>query len=282
MMLTELADIARRTGYPVVEVPGWKTRGRPGGMLGVRTITNHHTANGGAKGNYPSLRVVRDGRSGLPGPLAQLGVGVDGTIYVIAAGKCNHAGASRSIDYTNSYAIGIEAEAEGVPNDPEDWPPAQMDSLTRLDRVLIDHYQGLTSADVRGHKETCAPVGRKTDPSFNMNTLRSRVRNLNPVRLAPASTPSKGDTVAKLEPDDVKAITQGVVQQTIYDETPGEPRAITTVGATLTRIDRAAEANKADADANQQVLVAKLDQVLTAISGLTEGIRALTATRPGQ
>jgi hypothetical protein len=263
MMLTELADIARRTGYPVVEVPGWKTRGRPGGMRGVRTITNHHTANGGAKGNYPSLRVVRDGRSKLPGPLAQLGVGVDGTIYVIAAGKCNHAGASRSIDYTNSYAIGIEAEAEGVPNDPEDWPPAQMDSLVRLDRALVDHYDGLTSADVRGHKETCSPVGRKTDPSFNMNTLRSRVRNLNPVRLAPASKPSKGDTVAeRLHPDDLKAIREGIVQQTIYDETPGKPRAISTVGATLTRIDRAAETNQA-------ALLGKLDQLIDAVGKLS-------------
>lgn len=191
-MLTDLATIARRTGYPVVEVPGWKTRGRPGGMAGVRTITAHHTANGGAKGNYPSLRVVRDGRSGLPGPLAQLGLGVDGTVYVIAAGKCNHAGVSRATAYTNSYAIGIEAEAEGVPGDREDWPAAQWDSYVRLCRALVDAY-GLDSTDVRGHKETCSPVGRKSDPSFDMARLRSQIRTLSPLRKPAPVKPTQED-----------------------------------------------------------------------------------------
>lgn len=200
MMLTQLATVARRTGYPVVEVPGWKTRGRPGGMNGVRTITTHHTANGGAKGNYPSLRVVRDGRKGLPGPLAQYGIGVDGTIYVIAAGKCNHAGASRRIDYTNPWAIGIEAEAEGVPGDKEDWPPKQMDSFARLCRALVDEFDGVGVADVRAHRETCSPSGRKSDPVFSMARFRDRVAAVN---LSKASTvlhppkpqPAKDDDV---------------------------------------------------------------------------------------
>jgi hypothetical protein len=173
MMLTQLAAVARRTGYPVVEVPGWKTRGK--GMSGVRTVTCHHTANGGARGNYPSLRVVRDGRPGLPGPLSQYGLGVDGTIYVIAAGKANHAGVSRSINYTNSYAIGIEAEAIGLPGSKSDWPPKQMDSYVRLCRALVDEFPGVDVDDVRAHKETCAPPGRKSDPTFDMDMLRRRV-----------------------------------------------------------------------------------------------------------
>lgn len=174
MMLTQLARVARRAGYPVVEVAGWKTRGRPGGMSDIRTITAHHTANGGARGDYPSLRVVRDGRPGLPGPLAQLGVGVGGTIYVIAAGKCNHAGASRSSDYLNGHAIGIEAEAVGVPGAKRDWPPAQMDAYSRLCAALVDEFD-LSVSDVRGHKETCSPHGRKSDPSFAMDGFRRRV-----------------------------------------------------------------------------------------------------------
>lgn len=200
MMLTNLADIARRTGYPVVEVAGWKTRSTSkAGMVAVKTITCHHTANGGAAGNYPSLRVVRDGRTGLPGPLAQLGLGVDGTIYVIAAGKCNHAGESRATAYTNSYAIGIEAEAEGVPGDRQDWPAAQWDAYVRLCRVLIDAYQ-LDASDVRGHKETCSPAGRKSDPSFDMGRLRSQVRTLDPVR-KPGTTDSKGGTSVPFDID---------------------------------------------------------------------------------
>jgi hypothetical protein len=187
-MLTQLAAIARRTGFPVVEVKGWKTRGRPGGMSDVRTITCHHTANGGARGNYPSLRVVRDGRPGLPGPLAQYGLGIAGTIYVIAAGKSNHAGTSRSVDYLNSHAVGIEAEAVGIPGTKGDWPPAQMDAYARLCAALVDEL-GLTAADVRGHKETCAPVGRKSDPSFAMDAHRRRIAAVN-LKIKPAQEDS--------------------------------------------------------------------------------------------
>jgi N-acetylmuramoyl-L-alanine amidase len=191
MMLTALADVARQTGYPVIELAGWKTRG-DGVMSGVQTITCHHTADGGAKGNYPSLKVVRDGRPGLPGPLAQYGLGRDGTIYVIAAGKCNHAGVSRARAYTNPWAIGIEAEAVGVPGTVGDWPAKQMDSYARLCRVLIDHYD-LNVADVRGHKETCAPVGRKTDPDFSMTTHRGRVATVH-LASSPATPPTPLET----------------------------------------------------------------------------------------
>jgi peptidoglycan hydrolase-like protein with peptidoglycan-binding domain len=59
----------------------------------------------------PSLRVLIEGRSNLPGPLAQLGLGRDGTCYVIAAGRCNHAGAGlwQGVSTGNSSFIGTEA-----------------------------------------------------------------------------------------------------------------------------------------------------------------------------
>lgn len=177
MMLTALAEIARTTGCPVVEEDGWQTRG-DGVMLGVKTITCHHTADGGAGGNMPSLAVVRDGRSDLPGPLAHYGLGKDGTIYVVAAGKCNHAGESLKTAYTNSYAIGIEAEADGVLGFKGDWPAGQMAAYHRLCRALVAHY-GLDVADVRGHKETCSPVGRKSDPDFDMPAFRAAVADVN-------------------------------------------------------------------------------------------------------
>jgi hypothetical protein len=197
MMLTQLADVARRTGYPVVEVDRWRTRttkdehGDPRQMSDIRTVIVHHTANGGAGGNYPSLRVVRDGRPGLQGPLAQLGLGVDGTIYVIAAGHCNHAGISRSPDFENSHAIGIEAEAVGVPGMPGDWPPAQMDSYARLCAALVAEF-GLSVLDIRGHKETCQPPSRKSDPSFGMDRFRERVAEVD------LKTPPEEDDDVKL------------------------------------------------------------------------------------
>jgi N-acetylmuramoyl-L-alanine amidase len=201
-MLTGLADIARKAGLTVVEVPGWETRGH-GPMSDVRTVTNHHTANGGAAGDAPSLRVVRDGRPGLAGPLAHLVVGRTGTVYVVAAGLCWHAGASLHPDFTNAHAIGIEAEAAGDGRD-TDWPPAQTLALARLNAALIRHH-GLDVADARGHKETCAPAGRKIDPSFDMSVFRRTVAR------ADLTQPITEATVAKLDPDDYDAIAKAVL-----------------------------------------------------------------------
>jgi hypothetical protein len=168
--LIDLAAVAGRSGLQVVQVPGWQARGQD--MIGVRTVTCHHTATpAAAAGDYPSLRVVRDGRSDLPGPLCNLGLGRAGTVYVVAAGKANHAGVSRAVRFTNSFAIGIEAENPGTGGP---WPGVQMDAYAALCAALIAHY-GLTVADVRGHKETCAPAGRKTDPDFSMTALRADV-----------------------------------------------------------------------------------------------------------
>jgi hypothetical protein len=257
MMLTQLADVARRTGYPVVEVAGWKTRGRPGGMLQVQTVTCHHTANGGAKGNYPSLRVVRDGRKGLPGPLAQYGLGVDGTIYVIAAGRCNHAGVSRSNAYINSHAIGIEAEAIGVPGAKGDWPPAQMDSYHRLCRALVDEFGSVEVKDVRGHKETCAPEGRKSDPSFDMAAFRAMVSRTDLTLEA---------AMAELDNAELKKIAEAVrdvpIRNKQADGTEGKPSSI---GGSITAIEVRTEQLRREVDANndartQQIAAVKLQQ----------------------
>ena len=166
-MLTDLADVLRAGGLQVSEVPGWQTRGRPGGMLGVKTIICHHT------GGLNDLGTIIGGRSDLPGPLAQLWLDRAGVFHVVAAGKCNHAGVSRATEYTNSYAIGIEAEALGT-GVASDWPPVQMDAYARGCNVLMTHY-GVRIDHVLGHKETCYPPGRKTDPSFDMVAFRSQV-----------------------------------------------------------------------------------------------------------
>ena len=170
MYLTALASIARRTGYPVVERPGWKKRGR-GPMSGAKAVICHYTA-GGARGNYPSMGVVQNGRPGLPGPLAHLGLGRDGTIYVIAAGRANHAGVVDMTSHSNSYAIGIEAENTGRG---EKWSDRQMDAYAKLCRELCDYYK-IPISQVRGHKEVARPRGRKPDPDFNMDRFRDMVR----------------------------------------------------------------------------------------------------------
>ena len=169
---TGLARVARKTGYPVVEVAGWKTRGH-GPMRGCKTIVAHHTATSAkAKGNYPSLAVVRDGRKGLTGPLSQYGLGRDGTIYVIAAGLSYHTGQTWKPEQSNSYAIGIEAEHDGSG---VGWSENQMDSYVKLCRALIDEF-GLKSSDVLAHREIAKPKGRKPDPAgIDMTDFRKAV-----------------------------------------------------------------------------------------------------------
>jgi hypothetical protein len=110
----------------------------------------------------------------LNGPLAQLGLGRDGTYYVIAAGKCNHAGNGmwNQITTGNSSFIGIEAENMGLTLD---WPPVQMDAYQRGVAAIL-RYLGLPAACCAGHKEYALPAGRKNDPTFDMATFRERVK----------------------------------------------------------------------------------------------------------
>lgn len=171
MYLTNLADIARNAGLKVVEQPGWKTRGH-GQMTAVRTILCHHTA-GSANGNSPSLGVVQNGRAGLAGPLSHFVLGRDGTVFVVAAGLCWHAGVVKNSDQDNYHAIGIEAEATGLAS----WPEVQMVAYAKLCKALCKAF-GLSTSRVLGHKEACSPTGRKIDPNFDMNAFRARVASV--------------------------------------------------------------------------------------------------------
>jgi hypothetical protein len=167
-----LADAARLTGYPVVEIAGWRGHGH-GGMRVVEGVTDHHTADG-PSGNYPSLNIVRNGRAGLAGPLSQLGLGRDGTVYVIASGTTWHAGSSQWAGFRdlNDEFIGIEAESTGTR---DDWTAAQRDCYPRLNAALC-FFMRRGADRVAGHKEICIPAGRKIDPAFwDMNQMRGKV-----------------------------------------------------------------------------------------------------------
>lgn len=168
--LTQLADVARRTGLPVTECPGWKTRGH-GPQPEVQGFVCHHTAGPAAGGDYPSLAVVRDGRPGLDGPLSQFGLGRTGRIYVIAAGRCWHNAPSTSPQHDNSSSIGIEAENSGS----QPWPAEQLDAYRRLCAELCKEF-GLPASRVKAHRE----VNRsKPDPrGIDMNDFRAAVAAL--------------------------------------------------------------------------------------------------------
>lgn len=199
MYLNDLADAIRAAGMNVVEVGGWKSHNH-GSMAGVRSIICHHTA-GAATGNFPSLNVVRNGRPGLAGPLAQLGLARDGTVYVISNGAAWHAGATVNDSiYGNSWSIGIEAENTGTG---EVWPEVQVNAYAKLCAILCKHYN-VPVDRVKGHKEICSPVGRKIDPANlpgDMSGLRARVADqiANPGGGTPPVTTSRVELMERYE-----------------------------------------------------------------------------------
>lgn len=174
--LVWLPAVLQAAGLKVATTEQWADRGRReiGQIFGVIC---HHTA-GPRNGNMPSLNLLIRGRQDLAGPLAQLGIGRDGTFYVIAAGRCNHAGAGawQGIMNGNGNFIGIEAENTGGPED-FPWPAVQMEAYRRGVAAILNHV-GRTADFCAGHKEYALPSGRKTDPSFDMHQFRAGVTEI--------------------------------------------------------------------------------------------------------
>ena len=84
-----LATRLRDMGLKVKEVDGWRTRGSD--SFNPRGAVTHHTAGPpAAPGRMaPSLGIVVNGRSDLSGPLCNIYMDYEGTIYTVAAGRAN-------------------------------------------------------------------------------------------------------------------------------------------------------------------------------------------------
>jgi hypothetical protein len=196
-MLTDLADVCRRSGLKVVEIDGWASRGYAGqSLVDVAGVLWHHTATGRAafaSSDAPTLGMCVNGRSDLPGPLCNLVLGRSGTVYVVAAGVANHAGVGSApgipTDAGNHYLIGIEMESSGVT--PWDWTPEQIDAAPRLGAALESGYLQGRPEDLRlqlAHFEYSS--AGKIDPAGwpgGMDGLRASI-NACLAGLAPLST----------------------------------------------------------------------------------------------
>jgi peptidoglycan hydrolase-like protein with peptidoglycan-binding domain len=171
--LTWLAPVLKAADLKVATIEGWESRGS-GDVGEIRGVICHHTA-GPRHGNMPSLGTLLHGRPKLPGPLSQLGLGRDGTFYVIAAGKCNHAGAGNWKGTTkgNTHFIGIEAENTGQQDD-FPWPVVQLDAYQRGVAAIFKHLK-LDAGCCAGHREYALPTGRKPDPTLDMVAFRAVV-----------------------------------------------------------------------------------------------------------
>ncbi|MCJ2071501.1 peptidoglycan-binding protein [Methylobacterium sp. J-030] len=126
----------------------------------------------------PSLKVITEGRLGLSGPLAQLGLGRDGTFYIVAAGRAYHAGPGcwQGITTGNSSFIGIEAENTGLTSgaSADPWPEIQIDAYERGVAAILKKIKA-NAIMCCGHKEYALPLGRKVDPTFDMKPFRTAV-----------------------------------------------------------------------------------------------------------
>ena len=185
MNLDNVVGVLRNRGLKVVEVDGWSTRGYAGqDLAGCAGVMWHHTATNRAAfngNNMPTLNMLVHGRSDLAGPLANLGLGRDGTVYVIATGVANHAGTGSAYGIPNHsgnhYFIGIEMDSSGIA--PWDWTPEMLEAAPRLGAALELAYLQHHAPESRmqlGHMEY-SNAG-KIDPAGwpgGMDGLRAQI-----------------------------------------------------------------------------------------------------------
>lgn len=178
-----LADILKAyDGGPklnVRELPAWREYGH-GDFLDIRGVMIHHTGNA-----RETAESIQRGRLDLPGPLSNLHIGPDGTVTVVAAGICWHAGRGSwrwlPTDMGNQHMIGIECawpmDTSITPQTQwrERWPDAQIIAMRDTVAAILNRL-GFDSSRVIAHKEYAGAAQGKWDPgNLDMNWFRSEV-----------------------------------------------------------------------------------------------------------
>lgn len=176
----------------------------------------HHTA-GPAGREQINAELLAQGRSGLRGPLVQVGVSRDGGAAWITNGRAQHAGAGWSgalpanrnndVTYTgtddtygNSYFLGIEIDNSG--NTGDIYPAEQLDRAYSIATFWCKAF-GWTAKHVIGHKEW---TKRKVDPSLDMSVFRDNVsERLLSEALVDQHNPQLEDRIESLE-EQVRAL----------------------------------------------------------------------------
>ncbi|MGE2716999.1 peptidoglycan recognition protein family protein [Mycolicibacterium litorale] len=185
-----LADVLRDAELRLVEYPGWRSRGH-GDFRDIRGVMVHHTGSDTA-----SAASIATGRADLRGPLAQLHIGRDGTVTVVAVGVAWHAGVGMypwlPTNMGNWHTIGIECANTGTgPAAPHrtNWPDAQYDALVRS-CAAINRRLAQSAGRTIGHKEYAGRAQGKWDPgAIDMVILRADIQARIGTVAAPAPTP---------------------------------------------------------------------------------------------
>lgn len=160
-MLTDLADLLRSARLPVVESPGWDTTALPGPWVPVAVLWTSH------------------GDSPREGPPGNARVTRDGTWWVYAAGRTNHAGPGGGYgpighDDADRLSIGIDLEPPpaGRTFSAVQWISARHGTAVLCHHLGIDPGRGVVAL-----REYTA--GASPDPiGMNMHTERRMIRTI--------------------------------------------------------------------------------------------------------
>lgn len=177
-----LADVLKAYDGPklkVKELPDWKEYGH-GDYQDIWGVMVHHTGNA-----RETAESIRKGRADLPGPLSNLHIAPDGTVTVVAAGVCWHAGVGSypgiPTDLANYHLIGIECawpmdtSITPATQGKERWPDAQIIAMRDTVAAILNKL-GFGADRVIGHKEWAGRSQGKFDPgNLDMNWFRNEV-----------------------------------------------------------------------------------------------------------
>ena len=176
-----LAEVlkAQEPRLKVRELPDWQQYGH-GDYRNLWGVMAHHTGNA-----RETAESIRRGRPDLPGPLSNLHIAPDGTVTVVAAGVCWHAGMGSypgiPTNNANFHLIGIEC---AWPSDTsitpatqtrERWPDPQIIAMRDTVAAILSKL-GFGPDRVIAHKEWAGRSQGKWDPgNLDMNWFRNEV-----------------------------------------------------------------------------------------------------------
>lgn len=134
----------RAAGLEVVEIPGWRTRGRPGSFAPVGSL-NHHDARKDVVGDpaddltWAKWMFLTGRGPSLPAPLCQQALSMEGVVYIGASGRANHAGVAKPSGSVsggdgNMLYVGTEWMLSGS----QPIPKKMYDAAVKMNGVLMD------------------------------------------------------------------------------------------------------------------------------------------------
>ena len=158
----------KKHGVNAVYYEGWDSSAiDPFGHSPDMGVVMHHTANGGAKGNNPSVPWQVHNEF-YPVRAAHVNIGRDGLVTVLSARGAYHAGAGGPItlgsgvvgkDTGNQHLFGIEIESKGTSantsakvTDVDGVTPEQVESATRL-CVALCELMGIDEKSICRHAD---------------------------------------------------------------------------------------------------------------------------------